>query len=87
MNTIEDYENLVNGVIVRTFDDLFKAYIDYKDAAARNQTRLMKRKQSDITYLEGWLKEAVPQWTNLTGEYLIKICRKKAEEYYDARKE
>jgi hypothetical protein len=87
MKKIEDYENLVNGVIVCAFDDQCKAYIDYRAAAERNQTRLMKRKQSDITYLEGWLKEAVPQWTNLTGEYLIKICRKKAKEYYEARKE
>lgn len=77
---IENYKAVPLAVILKTCKDLHNAYVAYRRALKAGRTKAAERLKSDIRYLEGWLIDAVPEWTDYSGERFILECRKQAEE-------
>jgi hypothetical protein len=76
---IERYKDLINAVIKRTYDDLHDAYLAYYHADIQSRGNLSDI-ESDIRYLEGWIRDTVQEWTEVSGDYLIRKCREQVEE-------
>lgn len=77
---IERYKDLINAVIKSAYEDLHKAYMAYILADIQGRDKDATKAMSDIRYLEGWLRETVHEWTEVSGDYLIRKCREQVEE-------
>lgn len=81
VNDLNGCYALIAAVIQRACDDLLEEYKKYICAYGDlkpHQDRAAERRMSNIRYFEGWLIEAVPEWTSMSGKYLIEKYREKA---------
>lgn len=77
---IERYKDLINAVIKCAYEDLHNAYMAYFRADIQGREKDAARAMSEIRYLEGWLRETVQEWTEVSGDYLVRKCREQVEE-------